>query len=130
MKMPMVKQIDEEKLKEEIQKGKKWVKKQETGQNFEIVECPPFDPWKDWIKDESCYVLVKVYRDIGKIGVAVCNYNNVILKEFRGNSAQEIYFYLLNKTHYITRLDHAAYLGKELVKAEYALKSNTEYIQE
>mgnify|MGYP001565510315 CR=1 FL=1 len=64
------------------------------------------------------------------IGVAVCDYNNIILKEFRGKNAQQIYYHLLNNYEYFTRLDHAAYLGKELKKAEYALESGEEYVQE
>ena len=35
-----------------------------------------------------------------------------------------------NKKGWFTRLDHAAYLGKELKKAEIALATGTDYVQE
>ena len=51
---------------------------------------------------------------------------NVIIK---GETAENIYS-TIEKMGLITRLDHAAYLGRELAKAEIALKTGKEYIQD
>ena len=51
---------------------------------------------------------------------------NVIIK---GKTAENI-FSKIEEMKLITRLDHAAYLGRELAKAEIALKTGKEYIQD
>ncbi len=48
---------------------------------------------------------------------------------FRGKKAEEIYKMILHEG-LVSRPEHAAYLGKELGRAEEALKSGKEYIQE
>ena len=48
---------------------------------------------------------------------------------FRGNNAIELYRRILHE-NLISRYDHAAYLGKELAKAENSLKENKEYVQD
>jgi thymidylate synthase len=49
--------------------------------------------------------------------------------EFRGKSAEELYKKIVNE-NLISKFDHAAYLGKELARAEIALKEGKEYSQE
>ena len=49
--------------------------------------------------------------------------------EFRGNSAEELYRRILNE-NLVSRLDHAAYLGKELARAEMALREKKPYVQD
>lgn len=51
---------------------------------------------------------------------------------FTGRTAKEICVKLLEETKPspISMLDHAAYLGREFMRAEYALKSGQEYIQD
>ena len=93
-----------------------------------------YDSYKDFRMD-NCYVLIKVYHDTHEIGLAVCSNEHIILKEFRGRIAQEIYVPLMyyiqkNNTHWFERYDHWAYIGKELKKAEIALGLSIEYIQE
>lgn len=53
-------------------------------------------------------------------------------KVFRGRTAKELCIEIFEKpeTCCITRLDHAAYLGREFVRAEMALLSDREYIQD
>ena len=48
---------------------------------------------------------------------------------FKGRSAESLYTKIV-ELKLVTRLDHAAYLGKELAKAEIALKTGKEYIQD
>jgi dihydropteroate synthase len=47
----------------------------------------------------------------------------------KGVTAEAVYAKIL-KMGLVTRLDHAAYLGNELAKAEVALKTGKEYIQD
>lgn len=51
---------------------------------------------------------------------------------FTGKTAKEICVNLLEKTLPvpISMLDHAAYLGREFIRAEYALKTGEDYIQD
>ncbi|MBN1245705.1 dihydropteroate synthase-like protein [Candidatus Bathyarchaeota archaeon] len=51
--------------------------------------------------------------------------NNII----KGKTAEAVYAKIV-ETGLVTRLDHAAYLGSELAKAEVALKTSKEYIQD
>ena len=112
-----------------------WVKDKNVAEDFEVIISKPFDGYKDWKQDDGCYVLIRIYLDTHEIGVAVCDYKHTILKEFRGKRAQDIYFNLFkfdeeNKKGWFKRLDHAAYLGKELKKAEICMALGLEYTQE
>ncbi|MGC8629209.1 MAG: thymidylate synthase [Candidatus Micrarchaeia archaeon] len=48
---------------------------------------------------------------------------------FEGASAEALYKKIVHE-HLVSRLDHAAYLGKELERAELALRQNKEYVQD
>lgn len=51
---------------------------------------------------------------------------------FSGRTAKELCVQIFEQTQpcLVTRLDHAAYLGREFVRAEFALVSNQEYVQD
>lgn len=121
------------KLKQEIEKGKKWVKKMKPitySKNFKIINGH-FNDIKEFIMDNRGFFLIKIYRDKREIGVAYVDYKTYQIQyEIRGKRPQDIYNTIYNKIKTKTSLDHAAYLGKELQKAEYALENNTEYLQE
>ncbi|BAQ63979.1 DUF4346 domain-containing protein [Geminocystis sp. NIES-3709] len=53
-------------------------------------------------------------------------------KTFTGRTAKEICVNLLEKTQPtpVSMLDHGAYLGREFMRAEYALKTGEDYIQD
>ena len=118
-----------------------WVKDKTFAEDFETIQVLKYDPYKDFVTDKGCYVLIKVLLDTLEIAVAICDYNHVILKEFRGMKSQDIYNYILKcdvdnylngKTTncWFQRIEHAAYLGKELKKAEICLAMGLEYVQE
>ncbi len=112
-----------------------WIKDKKIAPDFEIFDVPKWDDYKDFKTDNGSYVLIKVYRDRHEIGVAICNYEHIILKEFRGRRAQDIYNAIFkyvedNKLNWFGRLDHAAYIGKELKKAEMCLALGSDYYQE
>lgn len=51
---------------------------------------------------------------------------------FTGRTAKELCVKIIEETQPcpLSMLDHAAYLGRELMRAEFALINNTEYIQD
>ena len=105
-----------------------WIKGYTFAENFKIVEQPPYDDIKDWIMDKGCYVIIRIVGD--NIEVGIVNYKQQILEQVIAKRPQQIFNYICNKTNYITRLDHAAYLGKELKIAEWCIKTCEKYVQE
>ncbi len=55
--------------------------------------------------------------------------NGVLDRMFSANSAAALYTSVVD-AKLISRLDHAAYLGHELARAEYALRSGDDYVQD
>ena len=113
----------------------KWVKKQKLSKGFSVIRARHFDDIKDFRMDNGCYILIKVYKTTHEIGVGICNYKHEILKEFRGRRATDIYHEIFDydqkyNKKWFNRMDHAAYLGKELKKAEMALALGTDYFQD
>jgi hypothetical protein len=113
-----------------------WVKDKTLAKDFEVIDCPNYDDYKDHKNDDGCYVLIKVDFEYREIHVAVCNYSHEILKLFKGKQAQDLYDAIFNyeKEHnlkWFNEKQHIAYLGKELKKAEVALAlGNSGYYQE
>lgn len=58
--------------------------------------------------------------------------NQPLQQMFTGRTAKEIAIQIFENTQPcpVSYLDHAAYLGREFQKAEYALSHNTEYVQD
>ncbi len=118
-------------------KSPAWIQKQTFASNFECINAKRTDPIKDFKLDPSgYYVLIKVFPVEQLIGVALCNQNHEIEKEFRGHAARDLWSLIFDSerrasVEWFTRKDHIAYLGKELAKAETALKNlDISYIQE
>jgi len=84
---------------------------------------------EEWVYDSRGYFLIRVNQDTKKIEVGYCRQNNVILQKFSGNNAKELCQAVI-KANLISRLDHAAYLGRETLKAETALKLGKTYVQD
>jgi len=84
---------------------------------------------KEWVMDVKGYLLIRINPETKNIEVGHCRQNNVILQKFTGKNAKELCQAVL-KAGVISRLDHAAYLGRETLKAEAALKLGIEYVQD
>jgi hypothetical protein len=110
--------------------------KQSLVSDFELIDCPVYDPLKDFHRDPTgAYVLIRCDIEKSLIEVAVCDKKHAIIKAFRGQKAQDLYYTIFEyeKKHglkWFSRKDHAAYLGKELKKAEFALLGKESYVQE
>jgi len=110
--------------------------KQSTAPDINIISCPVYDPIKNFHRDPTgVYVLIRCDIEKSLIEVAVCDKKHAILKVFQGRKSQDIYYTIFEyeKKHqlkWFSRKDHAAYLGKELKKCEFALSGKETYIQE
>jgi len=83
-------------------------------------------PWK---QDPLGYFLIKVDKENGLISAGYCSNEHELKYEFTGKRAQDIYHEIARRK-LISLLEHASYLGKELKKAELALKFNLDYVQD
>ena len=114
----------------------RWVKDKLLHKDFEVIQCNPYDDYKDHKNDDGCYVLVKVDFEFYEIQLAIVNYQHEILKVFRGKRAQDVYnaVFEYEKEHnmqWFKEKQHIAYIGKELKKAEIALAlGSSGYYQE
>jgi tetrahydromethanopterin S-methyltransferase subunit A len=84
-----------------------------------------------------------IYLDTASRNIIVEHYQNVVKdvedgrrivsgkvnKVFKGNNAENLYRTILGN-NLISLMDHAAYIGYELGKAETALKNNVKYEQD
>ena len=79
--------------------------------------------------DKAGYFVIVPLPDKGVIDVEHYAYDNTLLHVIEGASARAIYTAIING-RWVTELFHAAYLGKELAKAEYALQHGDTYVQD
>lgn len=79
--------------------------------------------------DVKGYFLIRINPDTMRLEVGHCRQNNVILKKWSGNTSQELCQAVM-KSGVVSRLDHAAYLGRETMKAEIARRLKIPYVQD
>lgn len=87
------------------------------------------DPVKEWHPDPKGYFLIRINPEQKRIEVGFTSYRHVITKKIYGHNAIELYHTII-RHNIISKLEHAAYLGKELYKAELALRYGKPYRQE
>ena len=110
--------------------------KQSKSPDLKLIDCPVYDPIKDFRRDPTgVYVLIRCEIENSIIEVAICDKKHTIIKTFRGRKAQDLYYTIFeyekkHKHNWFSRKDHAAYLGKELKKCEFALLGIESYVQE
>jgi tetrahydromethanopterin S-methyltransferase subunit A len=79
--------------------------------------------------DKAGYFIIIPQNDRCTIVVEQYCYDNRLLREIRGTNARDIYATII-ANGWISELSHAAYLGKELEKAELSLKHGFKYVQD
>ena len=84
----------------------------------------------NWTQDPSGYFTVQVNPENHEIVVEHHENSGKTLNTITGRNAEDLYHHIINNMGLVSRLDHAAYLGRELAKAETALFSNAEYEQD
>ena len=87
------------------------------------------DELKDWRPDPKAYFLIRVNPAKKIIEAALVTYDHTIRKKIVGKYAVEIHNTII-RHKLLTKPEHAAYLGKELYKAELALKYGAVYRQD
>ena len=93
--------------------------------NGEIVAQNP----QKLILDKLGYFVVLPSKTENKIYVEHYANNGELLHSIVGDYAASIYYTIIEKG-FISKLDHCAYLGKELTKAEYFIKYDIPYRQD
>jgi len=88
-----------------------------------------YDDLKEFIMDEKGYFLIRTNSETKDIEVAFCPELNKITVKVTGKKPLEIYQSII-KENLLSRLDHAAYLGRELQKAYLALQQGLPYVQD
>ncbi len=79
--------------------------------------------------DKAGYFVILPQAQKKVILVEHYSYDNTLLHIMEGKDARSIYHTLI-KNGWVTELSHAAYLGKELVRAEASLNNGTRYVQD
>jgi tetrahydromethanopterin S-methyltransferase subunit A len=79
--------------------------------------------------DEAGYFVILPLRDKGIISVEHYATDNRLLRIIEGTEPGDIYRTII-KNRWATELSHAAYLGKELARAELSLKLHFPYVQD
>jgi tetrahydromethanopterin S-methyltransferase subunit A len=99
-----------------------------TEQRVPRIEAS-YDSRREWHKDPKGYFLVKVFYAKGLVGIRHMNYRHEPLVDIYGTGAEAIVQTAVRKG-LVSTLQHAAYLGHELQKAETALRLKLEYVQD
>lgn len=94
----------------------------------ETLQARP-DSDGEQILDPKGYFLIRLKRDTKEMEIGFCRKGNVVEMIIVGKSPKEIYDTLIRR-RLVSRLGHAAYLGRELEKAYVALRLNSEYVQD
>ena len=79
--------------------------------------------------DESGYFVVIPQPDSAIITLEHYSYDNKLLRVVEGKVARDIYWTTV-ENGWVTQLSHAAYLGKELAKAELSIELGFRYVQD
>ncbi len=94
----------------------------------EAVRVPPTDP-REWRYDPLGFFLVFALRESAEIRLEHYDQDRTLRHVFEGGSAQDICNAVV-RLGLVTELAHAAYLGRELARAEAALRLGLHYEQD
>ncbi|HNB51933.1 MAG TPA: DUF4346 domain-containing protein [Anaerolineales bacterium] len=87
------------------------------------------EPDEEVKMDKAGYFVIVPLQEEGVIHVEHYAYDNSLLTTIEGATARAIYFTMI-RGGWVTELSHAAYLGKELARAELSLQNGFKYIQD
>jgi tetrahydromethanopterin S-methyltransferase subunit A len=79
--------------------------------------------------DKAGYFVIIPSKKDKTITVEHYSYNNKLLRTIQGNNSRDIYLTIISN-NWITDLNHAAYIGRELEKAELSMKKRFKFIQD
>jgi tetrahydromethanopterin S-methyltransferase subunit A len=81
------------------------------------------------ISEPAGYFVIFIDRPRGLLNVEHYKNNGVLTTIIEGRPAAKVYMTAIERA-LLSRLDHAAYLGRELARAEHALSSEESYVQD
>lgn len=84
------------------------------------------DPQKIKLDKRGYFV---VSPDEGEILCEHYDYKDRLIRHIRGTNARDMYLTMIDRG-WISKLDHACYVGKELAKAELSMRHGFEYVQD
>ncbi len=84
---------------------------------------------RDYVPDPKGYFIIHLNRERQEIIVEHHDINGRITKIIAGKKADDLYHTIVREG-LVSRLEHAAYLGRELAKAQLAIKKNLDYVQD
>ncbi len=87
------------------------------------------EPGNGVVLDKVGYFVIVPSADRGLITVEHYAYDDSLLRTIEGANARAIYLTVI-ENGWIGELSHAAYLGKELAKAELSLQYGFKYVQD
>ena len=79
--------------------------------------------------DKAGYFVILPLPGKGIISVEHYSYDDKLLRAIEGKSARSLYWTII-ENNWVTQLSHAAYLGKELEKAELSLMHGFKFVQD
>jgi tetrahydromethanopterin S-methyltransferase subunit A len=88
-----------------------------------------YNTWTEWKQDSVGYWLFRVNDEEKHIEAGFCTKGNVIEVLITGNDSEEMHNTIIRE-ELVKSLQHAAYLGHELQKAEIALRLGLCYVQD
>ncbi|MDP6616518.1 MAG: DUF4346 domain-containing protein [Gammaproteobacteria bacterium] len=98
----------------------------DAGNTQEYLRARTHDP--KLIKlDKAGYFIINL--ESGRLLVEHYDYKERLLHTIEGTGARDLYLTII-EDGWVTRLEHAAYIGKELTRAEAALKDSSDFVQD
>lgn len=79
--------------------------------------------------DRAGYFVIILQRQRQTVVIEHYSYENLLLHTIEGTTARSMYSTII-ENGWVGQLSHAAYLGKELARAELALRPDGEYVQD
>ncbi len=79
--------------------------------------------------DPAGYFVIYPITERSVIQVEHYAYDNRLLHTLESASPRALYLKIIEEG-WVTEMSHAAYLGKEMIKAEYALRHGISYLQD
>ena len=98
----------------------------EEREAVEHILAKPTDPKRIKL-DKAGYFVINIEND--SLLVEHYSYKDQLLRIIEGKDARAIYLTLV-RNGWVSALDHAAYIGKELTKAELSIKHGFEFLQD
>ncbi len=100
----------------------------ELNESMEVPTIQAKEPTRIQM-DKAGYFVILPLPEKGIISVDHYSYDDKLLRTIEGRDARSVYWTII-ENNWVTQLSHAAYLGKELEKAELSLMRGFRYVQD